>query len=161
MEEKKETFNEELIVGDETSSIGLMINNDIKAYLTETVKWGKFLSIMGFVGSGIMILGGLMMIVFGNMIALNFASGMGRLIGIFYILFAVFYYFPSKYLLDFCNYIKQALLINDQESLDYAFSRLKSLYKFVGISVIVMIAMYFVIFVFSVFAGVLSAGLMT
>jgi hypothetical protein len=160
MEEKNETFNEEFVIGDELPSIALKINNDIKAYLTETIKWGKFLAIMGFIGAGLMIIIGLMMITLGNVMALAFGNGMGRLLGVIYILIAVLYYFPSRYLLDFSNYIKQALLLNDQESLDYAFSRLKSLYKFVGISVIVLLSIYLMVIVFAIFAGVLATGLL-
>lgn len=35
------------------SGEGLVINGDIRAYLMETAKWGRFLAIVGFVGMGI------------------------------------------------------------------------------------------------------------
>ena len=39
------------------------INNEIKAYLLETSKWGKFLAIVGFVGMGLLLLLGIVFII--------------------------------------------------------------------------------------------------
>ena len=74
----------------------------------------------------------------------------GGLIGAIYLAMGLLYYFPSKYLYDFSVFIKQALEIKDQESLTYAFSRLKSLYRFWGILVVIMLVFYGIILLITI-----------
>jgi hypothetical protein len=86
-------------------------------------------------------------------------SFFGGFIGFVYLLMALVYYFPSKYLYDFSTYIKQAILIDDQESLEYAFSKLKSLFRFWGILMIVLLCLYALMILFAIIVGVFAATL--
>jgi len=143
----------------------LIIGEDIKAFLAETVKWGKFLAIVGFVFTALIAVIGLGIMVFGAAITSKLPAGgniMGGFIGFIYLLMGLLYYFPSKYLYDFATYIKQALVLNDQESLSYGFLRLKSLFRFWGILMIFLIILYALMLVFfigmAIFAGSLAGG---
>lgn len=122
----------------------LIVDSNIKGFLTETIKWGKFLAIMGFVFTALIALSGIFLIFFGSILTSKFPMGtmMGGFIGILYLVMGLLYYFPSKYLYDFCVHTKRALQTNDQESLAYAFSRMKSLYKFWGILMIIGVVFY-------------------
>jgi len=121
----------------------ITVNQEIKDYLLETSKWGKLLAIVGYVGIGLLILLGL-----GVTIGLSFFNSLndvGFPIGIFgtiYILIAVLYYFPVTYLYKFSVQIKQGLNSNDLQSVTTGFGNLKSLYKFLGISTIVILSIY-------------------
>ena len=138
----------------------LVINKEIRLFLMETVKWGKFLAILGFVMVAFIALVGIVLMFFGSAITSQLPPefAFGGMIGFMYLLFGLLYYFTSKYLYDFSTYTRQALSIHDQESLVYAFSRLKSFYKFWGILTLLMIIVYIVAIIFAIIAGM--AGIM-
>lgn len=136
----------------------LIIDANIREFLVETIKWGKFLAIVGFVFTGLIALVGIGLMSFGSttMTQIYGVAGMGGFLGVIYLLMGLLYYFPSKYLYDFCVYTKKALQINDQESLVDAFSKIKSLYKFWGILMVVVIVFYGVALLFGIAAGLLA-----
>src|SRR5690606_29446761 len=85
----------------------LSINEEGKAQLLETARWTMFLSIIGFVILALLILGGIFL-----GIGLSAASGMaGSMMGmppgaggaviVFYLLMALFYFFPTYFLYKF------------------------------------------------------------
>lgn len=160
MEENNYTESNEELLPEATP---LIIDENIKAFLRETSKWGKFLAIVGFVFTGLIAFAGIALMFFGSAIMSKLPSStnfMGGFVGFIYLLMGLVYYFPSKYLYDFSIYVKQALDINDQESLSYAFSRLKSLYKFFGIITLFAIIFYGFMLIFiigmAIFAGNLA-----
>lgn len=140
---EENNYNEEVQMPSQEAA-PLIIDLSIKSFLIETIKWGKFLAIMGFVFTGLIALIGIGLMVFGSVITSKLPAGMfmGGFIGFIYMLMGLLYYFPSKYLYDFCVYIKQALILNDQESLAYAFSKMKSLYRFWGILMVIVLVFY-------------------
>src|SRR5690554_5537560 len=92
----------------------LIIDANIKSFLTEIIKWGKFLAITGFVFTALIAIFGIFLIFFGSpffgsMQSSKFPIGMmmGGFIGVFYLVLGLLYYFPSKYLYDFCIYTKR------------------------------------------------------
>lgn len=140
----------------------LFIDDNIKLFLRETIKWGKFLSIIGFVFTGLIGLIGLSIMIGGSTIMSKIPMGnnfVGGFIGFIYLLMGLLYYFPSKYLYDFCVYIKQALDLNDQESLSYGFSRLKSLFKFWGVLMVFMLIFYGFMIIFIIGVGFFTSSL--
>ena len=146
------------------ASQGLQVDSVAQGYLAETAKWGKFLAILGFIGSGFMVLAGIVMMLFGSFIgdspelaATPFASGFGALMGVFYILIAVVYIMPALYLFRFCDRTKKALATNDTPVLTDAFGQLKSLYKFMGVLAAIFIGLYALIFIFAIVGGGIAA----
>lgn len=133
----------------------LEVNNEIKDFLKEISKWSYFLSIMGFIAIGIMVVFG---IFFGAIMSFslgganpyqNFgASSMGYL-GLVYVVIGLVYFFPVYYLFNFSKNMKRALNNNGNNEFKAAFSNLKSHYKFVGILTIVIVSMYVLIFAFA------------
>jgi len=135
-----------------------------QAFLRETAKWASFLSILGFIFIGLMVVFGLVMFAAGGaMGSLGGGAGMfgalgGATIGGVYIVIALFYFFPVLYLFRFASSTKQALNTNNTERLTAAMENLKSHYKFLGILAIIMIAIYALVFVFAIVAGVSAAS---
>ncbi|RXJ51396.1 DUF5362 family protein [Gelidibacter gilvus] len=129
----------------------------ILGFLKETSTWTYFLSILGFIGIGLMILGGLFFSLAMNLIpGGNPYAGLGvdmSYFGMFYVVIALFYFFPVLYLFNFSRKMKSALNSNNNDELTSAFSNLKSHYKFIGIFTIVIISLYVLIFVFAMIAG--------
>lgn len=129
----------------------------ILGFLKETSTWTYFLSILGFIGIGLMILGGLFFSLALNLMpGGNPYSGLGvdmSYFGMIYVVIALFYFFPVLYLFNFSRKMKSALSSNNNDELTAAFSNLKSHYKFIGIFTIVIISIYVLIFVFAMIAG--------
>lgn len=127
----------------------LVISSQIESFLLETIKWGKFLAILGFIFSGLIVFIGIIVMAKGSAFSQIPAlpSGMNVSIGIFYILLSLIYFFPSRFIYNFSSHLKIALFTNDQEALTRGFENLKSNFKFWGISTIVMIIFYILIIV--------------
>jgi hypothetical protein len=142
----------------------LELTNQAIAFLEEIRKWTMFLSILGFVGIGFLVLGGLFMgtfmstmsNAFGDQIPGGLPMG-GGFIAFIYLLLALLYFFPVFYLYKFSNYTKKALDSRDTEMLTNAFSNLKSHYKFLGIVAIIIIGLYLLMFVFILLGGAFAA----
>ena len=121
------------------SNDSLLMNDEIREYLLETARWGKFLAILGFIGLVLMVI----FIAF----LLGFAgSGSESIIALVYILMTLLYYFPISYLYQFSVDITNGVNSNDQELFTSGLKNLKSLFKFQGIVTIVGISIYLLSF---------------
>ncbi len=146
--------------------LDLQIDPESTTFLTEAAKWGKFLAIVGFVGCGFMLLGGLMIGVMSSTLssqmeamggtgaATFYSSGIGT--GL-YIGMAVLYVFPCLYLYRFAGRMQEALHATDQGALNSSFANLKSMFKFMGIMTIIVIAFSILAFIFAIVAAATMA----
>lgn len=145
----------------EVVTVELQITDEIKNYLRLAGKWGMFLSILGFIFMGLMVFAGFIISIALSFIPTVTASPLPFppfLFGFLYLVIGAVYFFPILYLYRFSSGIKQALAQNDQDRLTRAFYYLKAQYRFIGILMIVMLALYVVMFAVMIFAG-LFAGL--
>ena len=128
------------------SNTDLVITTSSKNYLLYAAKWAGFLSIIGFISLGLMILAGL---------TLGIAGGSSQfgIIGFIYLGMAVIYFFPIYYLYLFAQKIKKAVNSTSQSDLEGGFENLKSCFKFLGIFTIVIISVYILIFLVAIVAG--------
>ena len=148
--ENIDSSSESLPVG-----IKLSLSEKSKRFLSEAGKWGRFIAIVGFVGIGFLVIGG----IFAGAIFANipgYEEIPGGLFSAIYILLAILYFFPVLYLYRFSTKIRQALNSDDESVLEYALENLKSHYKFIGILIIVMLALYSLIFLMVMVGGVLA-----
>ena len=147
------------------SLFGLSIDPAAKAQLSEAARWARFLSIVGFIVIGLIVLIGIFA---GSLISSMMSSGVGNnpvggaasgiwgsFLIIVYILVAALYFFPCLFLYRFATKMKVALASDDQESLNTSFQNLKKLLRFIGILTIIVLAFYAIALVF----GLLGAGL--
>lgn len=137
------------------SSTELNISTQSKNYLLEVAKWANFLSIVGFVFSGLYVLGGLMFFVTGASYS-AFGGGSAASLGFVYIISAVLMFFPSLYLYNFSNKMKAALNNGSPENLELSLENLKSCFKFMGIMTIISLGLI----ILFVILGVLGASMM-
>ena len=134
---------------------GLQITEQAKSFILETAKWAKFLAIVGFVFIGLMVLGALFMLIAGA--SLPGMGGAGAGVGILYLLMALLYFFPTYYLLIFANKIKVGISQSIQNDVDTGFENLKSMFKFMGILMIVVLGIYALFIVIALIAGLSAA----
>ena len=140
----------------------LVINADNARYLRETGRWAKFLAVLGFIFCGLIALFGFfftsMMTTLSRMQApgtesLGVLNNFGGFFAGLYIGFALLYFFPCLYLFRFADHMKIALLEQNQARLDSSFANLKSMFKFLGILILVVLGFYALIFLFAILAG--------
>ena len=145
-----------------TQNENLKIDEASKSFFLEMAKWTKFLSILGFISLGIMVLVAFsirsLMSNLPNMGGMStFSTALSGFVTFIYVAIAIVYYFPIKYLYDFSTKVKKALEQTNQQLFNEAIAKLKSHYKFVGIVTVIIFSMYVLIFGFSILAAVFSS----
>ncbi|MEE1943620.1 hypothetical protein VRU48_00785 [Pedobacter sp. KR3-3] len=127
----------------------LIVSEEMRSYLYEMAKWATFLAIVGFVFTGLMVVSAFTI---GAAVGTNpeLASlksiaalgGAGLTLVCLLYAFAIFY--PSLLLFKYASRAKLGVLYGDQNSLNEALLRLKSLFKYWGIMTIVLIGFYII-----------------
>ena len=142
-----------------TNLFELHLDQQSLNYLNEAARWARFLSIVGFISSGLMIIVG---VFFGSALS-TMMSGMssdsafammgGGFLSFMYVFFALIIFFPSLYLFNFSSKMRRAFQNNDQLVLSDALKNLKSFFKFYGIFTVIILSIY----VLALIAGIIGA----
>ena len=133
-----------------SKNLNLFINDQIRKFLQEIIKWAKFLTILGFLGTFI-LLGASLIIGVIALFTTEFDS-----LPIHPIFFAIIYFIPCFSLLRFSINLNNEVNSNNINLLEDAFLFLKSQYKFIGISAIVIITLYILFFICGIVFGLLN-----
>ena len=140
----------------------LKITPDVKTNLLSASRWAKFLSITGFVFTGLMVVLAIVFIIAGHAFHeahsgwdmaynMRYASNMsGVVMGFTYLTMAAIYFFPCLFLFRFADKTKNAMLSGTQTSFSAGMSNLKNLYQYMGILTIVGIDFFAIIMFFMV-----------
>lgn len=152
----------------------LELNSSSIQHLAEMAKWSKFLSIIGFIGVAFLIVLAFFMGFFLPM--LNGSEGMnafqqiegqpdmsaissilGPILSILYLVIAVLYFFPVLYLFNFSKKAQLALKEMNNELIEASLNNLRKHFKFIGILVLVVIAIYTITFLGALLGGILAS----
>lgn len=143
-----------------------VLSDESESFLKETAKWAYFLSILGFVFIGIMVLFALFMGAFLSKLGsmggssmgnpMSMMGNMGGFMAVIYLIIALIYFFPVYYLFQFSSKAKFAFKSNDNDKLNESFLFLKSHYKFMGIMALIMVAFYGIFFLIAFLIGMSS-----
>lgn len=149
----------------DSSLFGMSIDQWARTHLAEAARWGKFLSVMGFIGCGLIVLVG----VFAGSLLSGFTPGFdrtspygdmpasgpfGAVMAFFYIIVALIYFFPCFFLFRFATKMKTALASNDQETLNASFQNLKATFRFLGILTLIGLCFW----ILALLVGLLGAA---
>jgi hypothetical protein len=105
------------------------------SHLKGSAPWMKFMSIMGFIGSALIILSAFVMLAAGSDIP------NGAIIGVIYIALGGVYIYVSYILWQWASSVSTFVLSRDSRSLENAFARQKALWMTAGILTIVFMAL--------------------
>lgn len=142
-----------------------LLSNDLQVspaaqnYLTECAKWGKFLSIMGFIGCGLMIVMAFFIPVYltqlppYNSMSTNFSAVAKVAMTAIYLLLSILCFFPCFYLYKFSAKMQLAVTTMSQENFDESLMNLKSIFKFYGIFTIIILSFYALAFIIGIIAA--------
>lgn len=122
------------------------------SYLSEARRWTMFLSIIGFIGIGFMMIAAIFMLTASSLIPDLPLLG-GAALTVFFLLFALLYFFPVYYLLKFSTLSKLAIEGNDSKLLEEAMRYLKMMFKFMGILVIIVLSIYLLGIIVAIFGA--------
>lgn len=131
-------------------------------WLYDTARWARFIAILGFVFIGFMVVIGIFITpVLSYLNEELLASATSPqvspvLLVIIYLVIAIVYFFPIYYLFQFSNSIIVAYKAKDEENLNASFLFLKKHFKFIGILMIISLAVYFIIFLIGIFAVIIG-----
>ena len=141
-------------INTEIAKESIEIEKEGLVHLFETRKWTMFLSVLGFIFIGLMMLAALAITTIGSG---GLGFGFGIMFFIMMLVFIVIYFFPIYYLFKFSELSKIALANKDNVQLTNALMYLKKHYKYMGILAIVILSLYLLMFIFAGVAGTMSS----
>ncbi|NOY23910.1 MAG: hypothetical protein GXO70_10435 [Acidobacteria bacterium] len=135
----------------------------ITGAMIESVKgigpWTRFLSVMGFISVGLMIIAAAGMLgisLFAGGLGGNTPAGMIIAISALYVIIAILYIFPSLYLWNTAGAVVRMKKGDIVGGMETALAKQKSFWKFIGIMMIVLLVMYPVFIIVIVALGAMN-----
>lgn len=124
--------------------------------LRKTRPWVRFISIMMFIGSGLILSIGVVIFA----LAAAGRGGIGWeqvIVGIFYVPMAILQMVPAIYLSQYASRITRVLTTREPADLEAALRAQKSFWKYIGIVTMVMVFLYCVAVAVMVMIGIGAA----
>lgn len=130
-----------------TTQPQLVVTEEIRSDIYDVAKWANFLAIIGFVLSAFMLIAGLTV---GAAMSTNpevaaMVGAMGKIgsgaITFVFIAYGLAIFYPSLLMYKYSKQAKLGVLYGEQDSLNDAFAKLKSLFKYWGVIVIIFIGL--------------------
>lgn len=146
---------------------GILLGEEAKYYLHNIGRWASFFSVLGYIVTGLLVL----LVIFvgaffsmmsafqskysgvDNNMAYSAMSAGLNVLRFIYLGIAILNFFGAFYLGRFAARIKTAVAINDSLTVTSAFENLKSFFKLIGITTIVLLSidlLFLVIFLIAV-----------
>ncbi len=133
------------------------ISTIVISHLVRTRKWVRLCSVLGFIGSALMVLAGLFMMISGGTLGTSsriggaaYGGGLMLGMGLFYLVFAVLYIYPSLRLWQYASSISRLESSSTSFDLETALDKQRSFWKFVGIMICIMLGLYAVGILFAI-----------
>ena len=110
----------------------------------KAAKWAYFLSIVGFIGIGLLVLGAVSMFIFDSALSdmSNYSSFSPALYALLYLIVGGIYLIPILRLMRFANYTKAWLSADRSTDLENGIRNLAGMFSFMGIFTIVTLGVY-------------------
>ena len=128
-------------------------------FLHKAAKWGKFISLLGFIMTSLMIVAGILMSIVlnsdytSNMVPLN-SPFSPKILSIFYVSIAAIFLIPVSFLHAFSNNAIKAVNLGNTKNMTTSLRNLKNLFVFLGISILVILVFYTLLLLFAGTAAV-------
>lgn len=136
----------------------MLITFEAETYLRETAKWAHFLAIVGFVFSVLTVISAFSVGAIVGKLQQTYGTGLDAKalssgLSFMYFLFGVLIFVPSLYLFQFAAQLKNGFNYGEQASLNAAFQKLKSYFRFFGILIISFIVFYLIALISTIAGG--------
>ena len=138
-----------------------VITSAMVEYLKQTKPWVRFISILMFVGTGFLLLAGILFVLGASAMSSRFGSAFGgapaALIGLVYVVLGALYIFPAVFLFRYASGIQKALTVDLISGMEEAIRSQKSFWRFVGILILIMMILWVVVLAFIILALILGS----
>jgi len=147
------------IIPEISQNTGVMLSEKMLRYLGDASPWLQFVGILGYIGSGLFVIAGILGTV--GFSAVSFLTAeLGDfpfwIIMLIYIPLGVLFFFPAHFAYNFGRKIRNYRFSNSTEDLELAFKNNKSLWKFYGILCIIYLAFIPLFFIIAIISGVVA-----
>jgi hypothetical protein len=129
-------------------------------YLLKAAKWGKFMAILGFIVTGLLVVAAILMSFVLNTLSdemvpldMPFSS---MVFSFIYIIIAGIYVIPVIFLNSFSNNAIKAVNLSSAENMTASIRNLKNLFVFIGISTVVILSLYTIVLIIAGTAAIVS-----
>jgi len=148
------------VVPETQNSSGNLLTETMIKYLVEASPWLRFIGIIGYIGSGIMLITGIL-VPLGLFASSAIVGDLGGLSSWIFLLIylpaGIIMFFPAHFTHNFGHKIRNYKFSNSNEDLEQAFKNNKSLWKFYGIICIIYLAIIPLFIVIAIVGGVIAA----
>jgi len=126
----------------------LQVDPAASQYLRDAAKWAKFLAVAGFIFCGLFVVVAVMAVtILPSLFNSEGSAGVGGMgsgpIAVIFVAIGVLDFFPCLYLYKFAARMQIALRTNDQLQLTSSFGNMRAFYRFVGVIMIIGLAVWF------------------
>lgn len=128
----------------------LWANATVVELLRQTRPWVLLISIVGFIAAALAVVGG----VIGAIVLLGQKNPAESVVAIVYLFIGLVYFFPSLYLLRYSQKIRDLAYSQNVADLEAALAAQRSFWRFCGIALALLLALYALIFVVAIGVGV-------
>jgi len=137
---------------EEAKTFDISLSEKSNDYLKKAAPWMKFVSIVGFIMCGIMVIAALVMMLNSGNTFTGSTAGVG--VGLVYLVGAVIFFFINRFLFLYANGVNKVYKLNDNDALETAFKMQKSFWKIVGIFFIIYLSLIAIAMVFFVLGDI-------
>jgi hypothetical protein len=138
-----------------------VITSAMMEYLKQTKPWVRFISILGFIGTGFLLLLGLFLMLGAGVMSSRFGSAFGGVpmaaIGMVYLVLGALYILPAVFLFRYAAGIQKALTVDLTSGVEEALQSQKSFWRFVGILMLILLILQVVVLAFVILAFFLAS----
>ena len=138
------------------------VSQGVIQQLAGTKGWVRFISVLMFIGAGLMLLFAVIMVVMGSAMASltkspMFSGGFGIVLAVIYGIFAFIYIFPALKLWKYASCIGSLIASGASSDLEMALNEQRSFWKFIGMIFLVLLSLYALIFIAAIVLGGIGA----
>jgi hypothetical protein len=131
------------IIPETSQNSGIPLTDTMLQYLIETSPWLRFIGIIGYIGSGMLCVTGIISTIV-MLATSNFIGGFGGypvwLLPLVYLPFGVLMFFPAHFTFKYGQRIRMYRNTHSNEDLESGFRYSRSYWKFMGILYIIYLA---------------------
>lgn len=136
----------------------MLITFEAENFLRETGKWSHFLGLAGFIFSFLTIISAFSVGAIVRKLQQTYGTGLDAKalssgLSFLYIMLGILIFIPSLHLFQFAAGLKNGFNYGDQASINLAFQKLKSYFRFWGILIISIIVFYVIVLVAAITGG--------
>jgi hypothetical protein len=139
-------------------SVGFQITPRMSEHLLRTKPWTRLLSIMGFIATAFMVMGGFGIILTSAFLKGEMGGGVGVGMGVGYLALSLLYFIPSLLLFRYGTAMANTATAGTAMAMDELLEAQRKFWKFLGVLSLVSLVAMMLVFVGAMFVAMAGIG---